>query len=63
MHLRSYLIKQNICRQCGACMKACPQQAISVDSKKHYAIDPSLCDRCGTCVDACRFRAIAKKLF
>lgn len=40
------------CIKCGACISACPVNAISfVDGK--VVIDPSICISCGTCEAVC----------
>lgn len=46
------------CTGCGACVSACPVEAIS-ESDGKYAIDASSCSDCGVCVDACPIEAIS----
>lgn len=38
------------CIQCGVCVSACPQQAIT---EKTYEVDKSKCDLCGVCTEVC----------
>lgn len=45
-----------ICNDCGDCIPACPQQALSlVDGR--IAFDPSACDQCDLCLRACPISA------
>ena len=45
------------CTSCGACVSACPVEAISEGPDK-YVIDPDLCTDCALCVDECPFDSI-----
>ncbi|NLE21344.1 MAG: 4Fe-4S binding protein [Actinobacteria bacterium] len=45
------------CLACGACVDACPWDAIS-EGDDIYVIDPVKCDDCGFCVDSCPNDAI-----
>jgi len=45
------------CTGCGACLKACPFDAIKVINKKAI-IDFNKCTLCGACVESCKFKAI-----
>ncbi|MFA5177290.1 MAG: DUF362 domain-containing protein [Candidatus Omnitrophota bacterium] len=51
------VIYQENCTGCGACVKVCPVQAISMQNKKSR-IDNAKCIGCATCIAACNFRAI-----
>lgn len=69
----TYRIRADKCRACGACAKACPQDAISfadrtiADAELHPSfsrvcvIDANRCTRCAACMPACKLRAIVKK--
>lgn len=46
------------CTGCGACVKACPEQAISGKKKERHVIDQDLCSRCGSCRSVCKFDAL-----
>lgn len=47
----AYIINDE-CLGCGACVGACPVDAISeIDGK--YSIDADACIECGACADAC----------
>jgi pyruvate formate lyase activating enzyme len=43
------------CQNSGACISACPQQALSRSPER---VDRQLCDGCGQCVDHCAFSAL-----
>jgi len=50
-------IDESKCNGCGACVKICPVEAITVDKKA--VVDPEKCVDCGTCVDECPSNAIS----
>jgi ferredoxin len=50
-------IRKTLCRGCGMCVDACPQQAIRM-YRGHAEIDQRRCDRCGQCVPICPQDAI-----
>ncbi|UCC33083.1 MAG: 4Fe-4S binding protein [Candidatus Bathyarchaeota archaeon] len=58
--LIEYIILEERCTGCGACLRLCPQQAIDAYGLTH-TIDSSKCIRCGICRDACSFEAITVK--
>lgn len=49
------------CIGCGACIKACPTNAIRGEKKKIHIIDDSLCSRCGACMQECPVDAVEVK--
>jgi ferredoxin len=53
-----YSISPEKCTGCLACLKVCPQEAISGELKKVHVIDPEKCIKCGACFEACKFDAI-----
>lgn len=53
-----YLIIAEKCTGCLACLRVCPQEAISGELKKVHVIDETKCIKCGACLEACRFEAI-----
>ena len=56
-----YEILADKCTGCGACLKVCPQEAISGEKKKVHTITQEKCIKCGICMDTCRFEAIEVK--
>ena len=56
--LIEYSIDVNACTGCGACRKACPQDAVSGKAKEPHVIDGKKCIKCGLCLDACAFNAV-----
>ena len=56
-----HVIDQDLCTQCGDCVKNCPVEAIMVikdGKKKKHVIDQDLCTQCGDCVKNCPVEAI-----
>jgi len=52
------LVDELACRGCGACVGACPENAISVGNDV-AGIDARLCLGCAECIDSCPFGAIS----
>ena len=50
-------INYSLCLYCGACVGACPENAIFLHGT-YLRIDAS-CSRCGRCVNVCPIRAIS----
>jgi NADH-quinone oxidoreductase subunit F len=55
--LITYSINDN-CTGCTACVKVCPEGAITGEVKKRHVIDPGKCTKCGACKTVCTFDAI-----
>jgi len=56
--LITYRVDAAKCKACGACLKACPAQAVTGEKNVAHVIDPAKCIRCGACFDACKFNAV-----
>lgn len=56
--LIKYIIIKEKCIGCGACLRACPVEAITGGKKQVHAIDAEKCMKCGKCVETCKFEAI-----
>ncbi len=58
--LLTYSIREDACKGCMACAKACPAEAISGEKKKVHKINPEACIKCGKCFETCKFDAVVK---
>jgi NADH:ubiquinone oxidoreductase subunit F (NADH-binding) len=56
--LCTFYIDEKLCRGCGACLRACPTEAVSGEKKKPHKINQELCLHCRTCWDSCKFDSI-----
>ena len=57
--LITYRIDEEKCPNCGLCIKACPEGAItSTGKKKPVALDQKKCIKCGACYDVCKLCAV-----
>ena len=54
---RELVFRRERCVRCGACVRACTQQAVSLDLPGR--IDRELCDDCGDCASECPSSALA----
>ncbi len=56
--LITYSINAENCTGCGACLRVCPQEAITGKKKKPHQILIDKCIKCGACFEVCKFDAI-----
>lgn len=56
--LLSYQINPDKCRGCTACIKVCPNDAITGKVREVHSINSNKCIKCGACMEKCRFDAI-----
>jgi len=59
--LITYSINAGNCTGCGLCLKKCPAEAITGETKQPHVLDAGKCIKCGICYDVCRFDAIIKE--
>ncbi len=57
--LVDFAIDPERCIGCGACLRACPVDAVSGDRGKVHTIEAAVCIRCGACLAACPPKASA----
>jgi NADH:ubiquinone oxidoreductase subunit F (NADH-binding)/(2Fe-2S) ferredoxin/Fe-S-cluster-containing hydrogenase component 2 len=57
-NLTTFFIDEELCKGCGACLRACPSKAIIGDKKQPHKIIQELCVHCRTCYEACKFKSI-----
>ena len=56
--LLTFTIDAEKCIGCTVCIKKCPADAITGETKKTHVIDSEKCVGCGMCVSSCKFGAI-----
>lgn len=60
-HKWTFTVDDAVCGKCGACQRACLQEAIQWEKKQVAVIDKEKCTGCGACLVACpeKFMAIS----
>lgn len=53
------VVDRNICVACGACVKACPRNALSVYRGCYAVVEEEKCVGCGLCGKTCPAGCIA----
>ncbi|MCK5503792.1 MAG: 4Fe-4S binding protein, partial [Thermodesulfovibrionia bacterium] len=56
--LSTFFINEEVCKGCGACMRACPSKAIVGEKKKPHRIIQEVCVQCKSCFDTCKFKSV-----
>jgi Fe-S-cluster-containing hydrogenase component 2 len=56
--LRAWLLDEELCTGCGACVDACPFDAIWLDTTSGMAIKCDLCSGVARCVEICPSNAL-----
>ncbi len=56
--LIEYYIAGEKCTGCLACLKACPEGAITGEKEKVHVIATEKCSKCGICYETCKFDAV-----
>jgi NADH-quinone oxidoreductase subunit F len=56
--LTTFVISEENCTGCMACVKPCPVNCITGEKKKLHFIDQSKCTKCGACRTVCKFDAV-----
>jgi NADH:ubiquinone oxidoreductase subunit F (NADH-binding)/(2Fe-2S) ferredoxin len=56
--LSIFYIDEKLCKGCGACLRACPSDAVIGEKKKPHMIKQENCVHCRTCWDTCKFDSI-----
>ncbi|MBN1801416.1 MAG: glycyl-radical enzyme activating protein [Candidatus Lokiarchaeota archaeon] len=54
------MVRDINCKSCGACVKVCPQGAISISGQDKRTIDWNKCNSCLICVDSCLYHSLNK---
>jgi NADH:ubiquinone oxidoreductase subunit F (NADH-binding)/(2Fe-2S) ferredoxin len=57
-NLTTFWIDEELCKGCGACLRACPSKAIIGEKKQPHKIIQEVCLHCRTCYEACKFKSI-----
>ena len=52
-----HIVDKNLCINCGVCIEACPEKAISL-GETSAKIDPKKCTGCAKCTEVCPKEAI-----
>lgn len=56
--LLKYTVDPETCTGCLACLRECPEGAVSGEFEEPQEIDQELCTKCGMCYAVCKFDAV-----
>jgi pyruvate formate lyase activating enzyme len=54
----SLMVRDILCKGCGACAEVCPREAITITPESGRKIDRAKCNRCLLCVPACIYHSL-----
>jgi NADH:ubiquinone oxidoreductase subunit F (NADH-binding)/Pyruvate/2-oxoacid:ferredoxin oxidoreductase delta subunit len=57
--LITFSINPEMCTGCGACLRACPVDAIAGEKKQPHQLDGERCVKCRACYEVCKFDAVS----
>ena len=52
------MVRDILCKGCGACAEVCPREAITITPESGRKIDRTKCDRCLLCVPVCIYHSL-----
>ena len=58
---KTAVIDKHICAACGACLKACPREALSIYRGCFARVEEAKCIGCGLCARTCPAGCITLK--
>ena len=59
--LITYSILEETCTGCEACVKVCPEEAITGTKDKPHVLDAAKCIKCGACFEVCTVDAVVRE--
>lgn len=59
--LVTYSILEEACTGCMACVKVCPEDAITGKKEEPHILNADKCIKCGACYEICKFDAVVRK--